>query len=795
MAVTILRHYQVADLRDVCDHVDDLLVGGPTGSGKTTTIVACTATLFRERKATHIIIAAPMESIERGFSVRDCDEIDIDGRIVLAGPAIIQASRDIGKGSVATINNYLTRPGERMHAIACTHAALCHRQIRLPKSCKGVVLFVDEAHHAPAAKLAGFIKEFRKRGGRLIFFTATPFRHDGLPVALPGMRTRLRSLAEHLQDPLGPFSPREIHSEFMAVEGTFEGEGEPAAADTARLIRAMVKKFEADGRPKAIFKVYGLHFAAKLIKALRAAGVKKVIDATGKDPTPFLQRLDVERDAPYNQTSDCIVGIERVKEGMDWPICSTVYVMGCPGNLGTIIQLLGRSFRLKGPGYPGPFADKARIVFFLPQGDDVNKEQMARDHSRRALQLATFFSNLEAGQQWWTRQAIGFGLGVQREEHLGFDPDEQVLRLLIESELAKAGRPLVGSELYELVSKDPVAKRYEPLKLQELIFDLHAEKLAKTKEGKARLKAAIGRATARVGIVQSDDPALAWGAAYEALLEEFRNETIEHTACADQLHRLTGQDLLAFTERMREALGKPLTKEEIMQQMWAFYEDNRRTPNSRDATASGLGCQWNVLDNNLRRGFRDLPPGCSLAQLAAELATERGIDLRQERTVEEIKEAVRKYIREFSEVPACDSKEPCAAFPGKCWKNVNDWVSRGQRGIVKIPGRTLKTLIDEVLPEPEFADRGLKSKFKAEFSRIPHRQIVEDMVTDFEESGEWATKKCGRVAKTIGVKFRTLGMYIHRGSRVEKIAWSELKAMAQALHAARHGKQAVTVVA
>ena len=45
---------------------------------------------------------------------------------------------------------------------------------------------------------------------------------------------------------------------------------------------------------------------------------------------------------------DVMVGIQRVLEGTDWPVCSAVYCVGMPGSLNTVVQFLGRAMRPKG---------------------------------------------------------------------------------------------------------------------------------------------------------------------------------------------------------------------------------------------------------------------------------------------------------------------------------------------------------------------------------------------------------------------------------------------------------------
>lgn len=101
------------------------------------------------------------------------------------------------------------------HAFACTHAALNRLTAEnLSDDLSGKALFIDEAHHASADGLSEIVNLWRARGGQLFFFTATPYRGDGRPVKLDGMRSFRRSLAEHMAE---GFAPRHLESEIVAL--------------------------------------------------------------------------------------------------------------------------------------------------------------------------------------------------------------------------------------------------------------------------------------------------------------------------------------------------------------------------------------------------------------------------------------------------------------------------------------------------------------------------------------------------------------------------------------------------
>ena len=206
-----LRPYQVRLVTDICRVADDVLVEQPTGSGKTVQIVTLVA-IHLGRRFSHAVISAPQEQIEQGFVKRDYQVIGFPDCPGVAVPsiqvpkALIKGARESRLGSVKRVIHYLRQPGPLDHAFACTHAALNRLTGEdLPADLSGKALFIDEAHHASADGLSQIVTLWRERGGQLFFFTATPYRGDGRPVRLEGMRAFRRSLAEHMAKGLASY--------------------------------------------------------------------------------------------------------------------------------------------------------------------------------------------------------------------------------------------------------------------------------------------------------------------------------------------------------------------------------------------------------------------------------------------------------------------------------------------------------------------------------------------------------------------------------------------------------------
>ncbi|HYT94474.1 MAG TPA: DEAD/DEAH box helicase family protein, partial [Gemmataceae bacterium] len=355
-----LRPYQVRLVTDVCRATEDVLVEQPTGSGKTVQIVTLVA-MHLGRRFTHAVISAPQEQIEEGFTKRDYQVIAFPDCPGVAVPsiqvpkALIHGARESKLGSVRRVLRYLREPGALDYAFACTHAALNRlNPEELPDDLSGKALFIDEAHHASADGLSQLVTLWRERGGQLFFFTATPYRGDGRPVRLEGMRAFRRSLAEHMAE---GFAPRHLESEIVALgqpgdaitAGQFTGEEAPPSSYFEGLVAAICSRWREDGKPKAIVRVPPMRggrsgeLVGRLLQALASQGAR-VLDATGTgaaDKERFLTALEAEKSRTYATSSfDVMVGIQRVLEGTDWPVCSAVYCVGMPGSLNTVVQFL-----------------------------------------------------------------------------------------------------------------------------------------------------------------------------------------------------------------------------------------------------------------------------------------------------------------------------------------------------------------------------------------------------------------------------------------------------------------------
>lgn len=425
-----LHPYQVFTVQALLDSNDDYVVEQPTGSGKTVEMVALTACLLPKRR---VLLAVTQEHIEEAFTQRNYTEIDHDGSMLACPADMILAARCGDDGAIATIRAFLELSEFPTYALACTHAALTHQKMRpptgIPSDLTEWVLIVDEGHHGPAPGLGQFIEAWRQAGGRVIKFTATAFRSDSDPVVREGYSLIRRTLAQHMDE---GYAPAHIETEIFAIaaedisESQFQGYELPPAEVQGRIISAMVAAWKKDGKPKTIIRSPSIRggvedLMERLAKAFSDEGAR-VLDASGENASVkklLLDTLTSERALTNyeHSTVDVIVGVQRVREGFDWPLCSTVYCLGMPGSVQTVVQLLGRATRRKTQrGYPTEHKKRARIAFFVPCVDHDSRRNMLDYHKRYTLLVCAYLSNAQAGEQWELVKDLSKGLTLTMGE-------------------------------------------------------------------------------------------------------------------------------------------------------------------------------------------------------------------------------------------------------------------------------------------------------------------------------------------------------------------------------------------
>jgi len=726
-----LRPYQARAVADVCrfafERRRDVCLEQPTGSGKTLELLTAIAVGLQGRKVTHALIVAPQRHIERGFvAERDMTVRWPEGwagrqAAVVVPAGMVREARRQGRGTTRAVLAYLNQPAPG-YALACTHAGslglvASGDALALPAQLRGMVLVVDEAHHAPADGLSAVVALWQARGGRVVYSTATAFRADGREVVGEGMVRVRRGLAEHMVSGFAPAKLDHVIVPFGTRRDRVTGAqftGEAADAEAARgLARSVVRRWEADGRPKTIVRVPPLAggsgpLVSRLVAAFRR-GRARVLDATGAGPAvqrTVLGALDAERARSYRGSElDVIVGIQRVIEGTDWPHCSAVYCVGLPRSLGLTAQLIGRALRPKGRECPPSHRDRARVVFFVPTAGGRALDELPFDHSRHALLTCAFLADHEVAAEWVVTRAVRGAArraaGAGRED-AGTAADDRAADLEqaaapprardAEAHAAafmaaileeRGGTATVGELLDAARAALPGAA---PGVLAGVV--LRAAGAQPGPDGE-RVREALRSSFSSI-MVRSPTIRTDVALAFEAVLAEFREETVgpgsSFSALSAQIHTLTGRDISAFADRLRRGIGlAPLTEDAIVAWALAHRERTGEFPAKRSGVVvGGAGQTWLGVDVALRQGARGLPGGSSLTKLLAERCGLRNARSRAPLTEDRIVAWALAHERRTGNLPSFHSG-PIPDGDGHTWSGVNNALERGFRGL---PGRS-----------------------------------------------------------------------------------------------------------
>jgi hypothetical protein len=288
----------------------------------------------------------------------------------------------------------------------------------LPDDLSGFLLVVDEFHHVSSSNHIGAaVREWLRRGGKVLYTTATPFRSDrDLPIPEDLVPAYL-SLAEHLES--GRYSPRKVAIRTKRISGTatrftqLAGDEMPEG-DLEKISNEFLALWVGDGKPKSVLIVppYGsLAWANRLAKLLSPYARVHVAVGTGPGPAKALKKvLTAERRAAYMgkpSQIDIILACRRFDEGTDWPWCSNVYITGLPYSILRILQLVGRTLRYKGGnpdsprrplfGYNPAHMDTASLTFLMPGGTKGAWEEFETLHKDHAFLTACFMEEAETG--------------------------------------------------------------------------------------------------------------------------------------------------------------------------------------------------------------------------------------------------------------------------------------------------------------------------------------------------------------------------------------------------------------
>jgi len=315
-----------------------MLVSKPTGSGKSVEIIALVARLLS--LGWRVVITAPQVNILGNF--RNAGE-DPWTHVQHESQVIELAKEQIKEKLDATdIARYL-KVGEG-RALSLTQQALVafwKRYKRRDFDLNRCLLIIDEFHHAAADGFGAVVAAWRKNGGLIAGYTATPWRTDGREVGWldEDMSAYYLSIAEHMAS---KHCPSKLHSAFVAYEaadvtdGNFSGNA-LTKREAKAIAKAVYKKWAKDKKPKFVlyYQSSTIHrnqtVREAILREFAEAG-EALLDSTGEEGGDgFNLELEAERKRTCKESRYAgIVGCGRVREGMDWPHCSAVYVIGMP---------------------------------------------------------------------------------------------------------------------------------------------------------------------------------------------------------------------------------------------------------------------------------------------------------------------------------------------------------------------------------------------------------------------------------------------------------------------------------
>jgi hypothetical protein len=582
------------------------------------------------------------------------------------------------------------------------------------------------------------------------------------------------------------FAPGQLESEIVALgqpgdavtAAQFTGEEAPPSSYVEGLVAAICRRWLADGKPKAIVRVPPMQgrksseLVGRLMQALTSGGAR-VLDASGTraaDKQRFLRHLKAEKNRTHtNSAFDVMVGIQRVLEGTDWPMCSAAYCVGMPGSLNTVVQFLGRAMRLKGEDYPAELRDRARLVFFVPCGGGAALTDLSLDHSRHALLTCCFLADHEVGQEWIVlrevRRGIEDALGsrtenlaaadAENEANEGLDPEvraeiELVMASAREQIIADGGEATLGQVVQLAVKNRP--------DLPETALNRVAAEIlaAQTTSTGTDVREAIQHEVARRLRI---DPTVkkAMAEAFAVVLEEFRDVTLKDSPVLEsvgrQVHGVTGGHMREFAQRLREAAPRPLTEEMIL----AWADAHKQREGSWPGVLTGAIAEapaetWMNVNMALTVGLRGLQGASSLAKLLEDMRGVRNTRNLPPLTEDQILNWADLHKNRTGEWPKRLSGA-IADAAGETWANVNAALSQGARGLPQ--GSSLAQLLEE--------KRGVRN-----VQNLP--PLTEDQILNWadhylQQSGDWPNQDSGPITDAPGETWANVNAALSQGGR------------------------------
>jgi hypothetical protein len=410
--------------------------------------------------------------------------------------------------------------------------------------------------------------------------------------------------------------------------------------------------------------------------------------------------------------------------------------------------------RLKGPDYPADQRDRARLVFFVPCGGGPALADLSIDHSRHALLTCCFLADHEVGQEWIVTQEVRRGieaaLGPRGDnpaaalaENEADEPLDPEIRAEVELAMADVreqimrdgNKPTVGEVVRMTAKTRPDSPEAA---IQRVATEILAA--ADNPAGSAARKAIQREIATRLRI----DPKVkqAMSEAFAVVLEEFRDATLGDSAVLEsvgrQVHGVTGGQMRKFAQRLRDAVPRPLTEDQIL--LWSdahFQRTNQWPGQGAGPVHESPGDSWSLIDQCLRVGLRELKGGSSVAQLLQEHRGIRNGANLPPLTEKQILAWVDSHKERTGEWPNREAGE-IAGSPGETWSGINQALSKGLR---QLPGKS--SLVKLLAKQRGF--RNIR-----ELPPLSFEQILGWADAHHERTGEWPTAYSGPINPATG---------------------------------------------
>lgn len=445
----------------------------PTGAGKTAIARNHCSHVLNHPNHTgikRVIITTPQKQILAGFLRTNEEEWSIKGKHSsqkIDNVEIIEiANKDIG--------DFLKGSSGGSIAISCIQSITNQRSNAFNpfeeiEDCSSILWVIDEAHHIEAEQTARVIGEFKRKNGKILYLTATPFNANGALRILNNSDIEIihRSLGEHMKDGFAP--ELEMSYEMFDVSAGVQTDYSYVRSDLSRLeswATSIASAYEKDNKPKTLVVIPSFSRsgdgniedldtvnAANTLKAELEKKIQgiKVLSAVGNDASGDLSKA-IEVEANRFPGHDIIIACRRFDEGTDVPTIGAVYLIGMTG-CRRIIQLMGRALRNKSTikGFEDKYPDylnKSIFKFFIFNTTTVTDDDLEDNQYEFSLSA---IKTINAVQNFRSYDVISGAVRVRRrlqeriEQLIDEDPDSPDIEIL-EELVSEIEQPIIALE-------------------------------------------------------------------------------------------------------------------------------------------------------------------------------------------------------------------------------------------------------------------------------------------------------------------------------------------------------------